>query len=124
MKRSLASCHCGAVQVSFEMVNGLDGASRCDCSLCRRKNAGAVTALSSDLRVEKGAEVLTLYQFGTGTAKHWFCSACGIHVHHQRRSDPNEMGVNIGCVEELSARASDAAQWTDGVNHPSDQKEG
>jgi hypothetical protein len=71
--------------------------------------------------VEQG-ETLALYKFGSGTAKHWFCNVCGIHVHHQRRMDPTEVGVNIGCVEGVSARASDGAEWTDGVNHPSDQQ--
>lgn len=107
--------------MSFVMIGDLGEASKCDCSLCRRKNSGAVTAHTGDLIVERGEEVLCLYQFGSRTAKHWFCGRCGIHVHHQRRSDPREMGVHIGCIEGADPRISDQAAWTDGVNHPSDQ---
>ena len=117
--RSVATCHCGAVRISFEMVDGLASLTKCDCSLCRRKNSGAVTAMTDDLVVEKG-ETLALYQFGTKAARHWFCSVCGIHTHHQRRSNPAEMGVHAGCVEGLDPRISDRAAWTDGVNHPGD----
>lgn len=122
MARSFASCHCGALRVSFEMVDGLGSLRKCDCSLCRRKNSGAVSACVDDLVVEQGADTLSLYQFGTKTAKHWFCSICGIHVHHQRRSNPLEMGVHIGCVEGMDPRIADTAAWVDGINHPSDLK--
>ncbi|MEP5758721.1 MAG: GFA family protein [Litoreibacter sp.] len=118
--RSIAHCHCGTVRLSFVMLGGIAGGGRCDCSLCRRKNGGAVTAAVSDLKIEKGEDVLRLYQFGTETARHWFCSECGIHTHHQRRSDPSEMGVNLGCVDGVPARVFDQLEWVDGVNHPSD----
>jgi len=32
--------------------------------------------------VTKSDEKLTLYQFNTNTAKHYFCSACGIYTYH------------------------------------------
>jgi hypothetical protein len=118
--RSTGSCHCGAVKISFQMVDGLDSLSRCDCSICRRKYPAAVTAHTTDLRVEQGADSLALYQFGSLSAKHWFCKTCGIHTHHQRRSDPAEMGVHAGCIDGLNPRIADAAPWGDGINHPSD----
>jgi hypothetical protein len=46
-----------------------------------------------------GADNLTLYQWHTNTAKHYFCQTCGVYTHHQRRSDPTQYGVNIGCVD-------------------------
>ncbi|MEM6408359.1 MAG: GFA family protein [Pseudomonadota bacterium] len=118
--RSFASCHCGTVRISFVMVDGLEGLHRCDCSLCRRKYPGAVSGLVQDLKVEQGAEHLGLYQFGTMTARHQFCKICGVHVFHQRRSDPREIGVNVGCVEGLDPRVAERASWVDGVVHPSD----
>ncbi len=120
MSRTTASCHCGAVGLSFQVVGGLKDASRCDCSLCRRVKPGAVSAMTDDLQVTRGAEHLGLYQFGTKTARHYFCKICGTHTHHQRRMDPKEMGVNIGCLEGVDARSSDLAQWVEGVNHPAD----
>ena len=50
----------------------------------------------------KGADKLTLYQFNTGAAKHYFCSVCGIYTHHQRRSNPNQLGVNVACLDGVS----------------------
>jgi hypothetical protein len=31
--------------------------------------------------------------------KHHFCSICGIHAHHQGRSNPSQYGYNVGCLE-------------------------
>ncbi len=119
-ERSTASCHCGSVRISFEMVDGLGSLHRCDCSLCRRKYPGAVSGRLSDLRIEAGADNLGLYQFNTNTARHQFCKTCGVHVFHQRRSNPDEIGVNVGCVDGLAPRVVDDAAWVDGVSHPSD----
>lgn len=116
-----ASCHCGAVELEVTLTDGLTTARRCDCSYCRRRGAVAVSAPLSGLRIEKGAENLTLYQFGTHTAKHWFCRICGIYTHHQRRSNPNEYGVNAACLEGVNPRDLDPVPWSDGVNHPSDR---
>ena len=43
----------------------------------------------------RSTRLLTLYQFNTNTARHCFCSRCGIYTHHQRRSNPKEYGVNV-----------------------------
>lgn len=116
-----ATCHCGAVALEAEFPQGLASAARCDCSFCCRRGAAAVTAIASSLRVTKGGEHLTLYTWGTGTAKHHFCKICGIYTHHQRRSDPSECGVNLGCIQDVNPRDHDPIPWNDGVNHPSDQ---
>ncbi len=116
-----ASCHCGAVKVEFLMIEGLAGMRRCDCSLCRRIKPAAVTGRVGELRIIAGEDQLKLYQFGTKTAKHWFCKICGTHTHHQRRSNPNEYGVNVGCLEGVDPRLAGRAEWVDGVHHPSDE---
>lgn len=51
------------------------------------------------IRVARGEDNLTLYQWNTGVAKHFFCKTCGIYTHHQRRSNPAEYGFNVTCVE-------------------------
>ena len=56
----------------------------------------------------EGSEYLSLYQFNTDIAKHFFCKKCGIYTHHNRKSDPNGMGVNLGCIDELDATKYDA----------------
>jgi hypothetical protein len=99
MKTVRGSCHCGAVVFEVDLDNGLEDLRRCNCSLCRRKGAVMVTVPLDRLRVVQGADKLTLYQWNTRKAKHYFCSVCGIYTHHQRRSNPNEYGVNVGCLD-------------------------
>ena len=115
------TCHCGAVEMLVTLSGGLASARRCDCSFCRRRGAVAVSVPLAGLTITRGAENLTLYQFGTGTAKHWFCKTCGIYTHHQRRSNPDEYGVNAACLEGVNPRDLDPVAWVDGVNHPSDR---
>jgi len=114
------TCHCGSIELAVADLD-LSEVRRCDCSLCRRKGAAMVSAMVGDVRVVKGGDLLGLYQFNTQTAKHYFCSRCGIYTHHQRRSNPAEMGINVGCIDGLPERFAQGAQWMDGVNHPSDR---
>lgn len=98
-----ATCHCGSVELLIEFVEGLQNIRRCDCSLCSRKGYVMASVPIEHLTVTSGAEVLSLYQWGTHVAEHYFCSRCGIHTHHRRRSNPLEYGINIACVEGVSA---------------------
>ncbi|WP_411232864.1 GFA family protein [Marivita sp. S0852] len=75
----------------------------------------------NQLRIIKGAENLSIYSFGTHTAKHHFCKTCGIYTHHQRRSNPNEYGINMGAIEGVNPSDYEPIRWHDGINHPSDQ---
>lgn len=93
------SCHCGAVTFEVELENGLTDVRRCNCSLCRRKGAIMAGVPLAKLKVTSGEENLGLYQWNTMTAKHYFCKTCGIYTHHQRRSNPEEYGFNIACIE-------------------------
>lgn len=116
-----ATCHCGAVELRVTLSDGLNTARRCDCSFCRRRGAPAVSAPLDGVEVVKGADKLTLYQFGTRTAQHHFCSVCGIYMYHRRRSNPNEYGVNMGAIEGVNPAEHEPIGWADGVNHPSDR---
>ena len=93
------SCHCGAVVLELELPHGIVDPRRCNCSLCRRKGAIMASVPIERLRVVAGADRLTLYQWNTRTARHYFCSVCGIYTHHQRRSKPNEYGFNVACLD-------------------------
>lgn len=117
-----ASCHCGAVQLTATLPRGLSDIGRCTCSFCARRQAAAVTATTASLKVTQGRENLTLYTWGTGTAQHYFCKTCGIYTHHQRRSDPAECGINLGCIEGVNPWEHEPIRWTDGINHVSDRK--
>ncbi|MGB1920415.1 MAG: GFA family protein [Candidatus Puniceispirillaceae bacterium] len=105
------SCHCGRVR--FEVAEDAHGASRCDCSLCRRKGAVMLTAAREAFRLTAGEEHLSLYQWNTRTAQHYFCRHCGIYTHHWRRRRP-EYGYNSGCIDGLDPRQFDNAPIAEG----------
>ena len=119
-----ARCHCGAVELELHLPNGIDKPRRCDCSICRRKGAIVASVKLDGIRVLKGQKLLKLYQFNTGTAKHYFCSNCGIYTHHQRRSDPTEYGFNVGCLLGVNPFDLGEVVINDGVNHPADRSSG
>ncbi|MBB5721073.1 hypothetical protein FHS72_000680 [Loktanella ponticola] len=114
------ACHCGSVQFQVHLTDGLNTIRRCSCSYCRMRGAIAVSAQLDGLNIVKGADLLTLYQFNTKTAKHYFCSVCGIYTHHQRRSDPTQFGINVSCLEGVSPFDFPEVVVEDGVNHPTD----
>ncbi|PSV49216.1 GFA family protein [Photobacterium indicum] len=115
-------CHCGAVKFTVKLPNGLEKLRRCDCSMCRRKGAIVASVTLSNLTITAGEDVLRLYQFNTHTAKHYFCSNCGIYTHHQRRSDPTEFGINVGCLDGINPYELGEVPVSDGVNHPADRQ--
>jgi hypothetical protein len=43
--------------------------------------------------------LLTLYQFHTQTAKHYFCKVCGIYTFHRPRTAPDKYRINVACLE-------------------------
>ncbi|WP_102946917.1 GFA family protein [Stenotrophomonas sp. VV52] len=119
--RHRATCHCGAVELELDLPDGIVSPRRCDCSICRRKGAVVASVPLAGLHVVKGAEQLKLYQFNTHAAKHYFCGICGIYTHHQRRSNPEQYGFNVGCLEGINPFAIADVAVEDGVNHPADR---
>lgn len=96
------SCHCGTVEFEVELENGFENIRRCNCSLCSRKGAIIASVPVEKLSVVKGEDNLSLYQWNTKTAKHYFCKTCGIYTHHQRRSNPTQFGFNIACINGVN----------------------
>ena len=101
------SCHCGAVK--FQVTRPVAPAGHCNCSLCRRKGALMTPPFeASQLSITQGEDALTLYQFNTRVARHFFCKHCGIYPFHQTRRDPKLWRVNIGCLEGIDPYTLDA----------------
>lgn len=119
--RHRASCHCGSVVLEIDFPDGLVEPKRCNCSLCRRKGTIIALVPVSALTVVEGRDALTLYQFNTRVAKHYFCSRCGVHTHHQLRSNPQMYGVNIGCLDGVDPFQLGDVPVYDGVHHPLDR---
>ncbi len=111
-----ASCHCGTVVLELDLPDGLVDPRRCNCSICRRKGAIVAAVPLAGLRVVQGEASLSLYQFNTKVAKHYFCSNCGIYTHHQRRSRPDQYAYNVGCLEGVNPFDLDPVPTSDGAN--------
>ena len=115
-------CHCGSVQFEVDLPTGFQDLSRCNCSMCARRGAVVTSVPLDAFRILQGAENLTLYQFNTKTAEHYFCSTCGIYTHHRRLSNPNQFGVNVACIEGVNPFELGDIPTTDGINHSSDRR--
>ena len=117
------SCHCGEVKFVVTLTEGFASARRCTCSICRMRGAIAVTSTPHAFRITQGDDKLASYRFNTGVAEHHFCSVCGIYTHHKRRSNPNQLGVNVACLEGVSPFDFRNVKVHDGQRHPSDNPE-
>lgn len=92
-------CHCGAVRFEAELP-GVVEAQDCNCSICARSGFVHVIVPESRFRLVSGADRLTTYTFNTGTARHLFCSICGIKSFYRPRSNPDGWSVNARCLDE------------------------
>ena len=97
------SSHCGAVSFSFHGPE-IDRALKCNCSICLRKGTpmSAFTIAPEEIKIDASGETLSLYQFGTRVAKHYFCNRCGIYTFHETVRRPGHFRVNLGCVTRCS----------------------
>ena len=97
------ACHCGAVRFRFNS-KPITGAMRCNCSICRRKNALMSRAYypPADFELLSGEADLTIYRFEPNMVNHYFCKHCGIYPFHDAVEDP-ALGyrVNLGCIDAI-----------------------
>ena len=116
------TCHCGGVEAEVSLPEKLEKVLRCNCSICKRKGYIMTMVGGDDFKIKKGQDLLTLYQYHTKVAEHYFCSKCGIHTHNKPRSNPKIYGINIACVEGINPFELENVSLNDGHNHPLDQK--
>ena len=120
-KIAILKCHFCSVELELTLPNGFENLRKCNCSICSKRNAVVASVSINNLKVVKGETELREYTFNTHTAKHYFCSICGIYTHHQRRSVPSEYGFNILCVEGVKIENYEDVRYLDGRdNHPKD----
>ena len=95
-------CHCNKIEIEINQPKLFENLVRCNCSICSKRATVMAIVNENSVNVIKGSEFLKLYQFHTNTAKHYFCSECGIYTHHNPRSAPAMTGFNLGCVDEVN----------------------
>lgn len=107
-------CHCGAIR--FRVTVDAHQAVECTCSMCRKKAILHLIVRRDRFTLLSGAEVLSAYGFNTGTATHLFCRRCGIHPFYVPRSHPDQIDVNVRCLDgDVAQRFQivpfDGANW-------------
>ncbi|NRB36974.1 MAG: GFA family protein [Pseudomonadales bacterium] len=107
------SCHCGSIQ--FEVEFSLTKTVTCNCSICSKTGAAYTSVQDDKLQITEGKDQLSLYQFGSKTAKHYFCEQCGIHPFLRPRISPELWAVNLRCIEGLDVNDYPSKMF-DGVN--------
>jgi hypothetical protein len=108
-------CHCGRVRFEVAAPAHLD-VSECNCSICSKSGYLHLIVPKVRFRLLAGADALTAYTFNTGTARHLFCSVCGIKSFYVPRSHPEGYSVNVRCldegtVESVTVRQTDGRNW-------------
>lgn len=111
-------CHCGAIR--FEARGPLEGLEVCNCSICAKTAYIHWYVAPERFRLLTSEDAIATYQFGTRTAKHHFCKACGISPFRRARSNPSEVDVNARCLEDvdtdaLETRTFDGKNWEAGM---------
>jgi hypothetical protein len=110
-------CHCGRVR--FEVVAPARvQVTECNCSMCARSGYLHLIVTRERFKLLSGAEALTTYTFNTGTARHLFCSVCGVKSFYVPRSHPDGYSVNARCldegtIEEMAIVRKDGKNWED-----------
>jgi hypothetical protein len=107
-------CHCGRVRFEVTAPARLQ-VSDCNCSICSKSGYLHLIVPKSRFKIVSGEDWLTTYEFNTRTAKHLFCSVCGIKSFYVPRSYPEGYSVNARCLDEGSVEEMKVVQ-TDGKN--------
>ncbi|MFL4471045.1 GFA family protein [Tateyamaria armeniaca] len=110
MTRYSGSCHCGFVR--FSVTADIDHARVCNCSICHKRGTLIFRVPDDALTIETPLSDLTLYTWGSHTAKDYFCPRCGI-LPFRRPSAPSRTeraagvtefdgwAINLRCLEGL-----------------------
>jgi hypothetical protein len=108
-------CHCGRVRFEVRAPSRVT-VSECNCSICSKSGYLHLIVEKSNFTLLSGAEVLTTYTFNTHTAKHLFCSVCGVKSFYVPRSHPDGYSVNARCldpgtIEGLTIKEFNGREW-------------
>ncbi|TVQ44597.1 MAG: GFA family protein [Gloeocapsa sp. DLM2.Bin57] len=112
-------CHCGAIrfEIRINQYVGYD----CNCSICRKKGFLHLIIPPEQFKLISGEDDLTIYSFNTEVAQHKFCRICGIHAFYTPRSHPDQIDVNIRCLDGdslslFTIESFDGANWEKNVD--------
>lgn len=103
MKTYHGSCHCGGVK--FTVNTSVDKVISCNCSICTKKGVLHHRVSTQQFTLIQGKQQLSLYQFDTKEANHFFCKVCGIHPFSNPRLAPDMYSINVRCLDDYDVEA-------------------
>jgi hypothetical protein len=108
-------CHCGRVRFEVIAPERLS-VSECNCSICSKAGYLHLVVPADRFKLLSGSDALRTYSFNTHTAKHLFCSVCGVKSFYVPRSHPDGISVNARCIdsetiEELTVTSFNGREW-------------
>jgi hypothetical protein len=108
-------CHCGAVRFEVTAPESLR-VTECNCSICSKAGYLHLIVPADRFKLLSGSDRLSAYSFNTHTAKHLFCSVCGVKSFYVPRSHPDGYSVNARCIdsdtiEELIVTPTNGREW-------------
>jgi len=118
MPTHTGGCHCGRVRFEVVAPAKLEVAE-CNCSMCSKSGYLHLIVPADRFKLLAGRDALSTYSFNTHTAKHFFCSTCGVKSFYVPRSHPDGISVNARCIdsdtiESMSVTPYDGRDWEKG----------
>jgi len=112
---AFGGCHCGRIRFEATAPAKVT-VSECDCSICSKAGYLHLIVPADRFKLLSGADVLTTYSFNTHTAKHSFCSVCGIKSFYVPRSHPDGFSINARCLDagtivEMTVESFNGREW-------------
>jgi centromere protein V len=105
MSWKTGGCHCGAVRFEVLAPDEIE-ARECNCSVCRMTGYLHLIVEKERFRLTKGTDRIATYSFNTATAKHHFCSVCGVKSFYVPRSKPDGYSVNLRGFDDRQVRVT------------------
>ncbi|XP_071551221.1 centromere protein V-like [Panulirus ornatus] len=96
--RHQGGCHCGAVRFEVLAPSVLTVID-CNCSICVKKQNKHFLVPLNHFKLVSGHDALQTYTFNTHSAKHNFCSSCGVQPFFIPRSSPTSYGIAPHCLD-------------------------
>jgi len=107
-------CHCGRVAFEVDAPAHLH-VTGCNCSICRMTDYLHLLVPKDRFRLLRGEDALAAYTYHTRTAKHLFCTTCGIKSFYIPRSHPDGYSVHARCLDPATVAGMTVTEF-DGAN--------
>ncbi|KAK9665198.1 hypothetical protein RND81_14G096800 [Saponaria officinalis] len=120
-------CHCGTITWEVNTPKPTLTAWKCNCTNCAMRGNIHFIVPAQNFRLLTGHSNVSTYTFGTRTAKHTFCSVCGVTSFYTPRSNPDCVAVTLACVHpgtisHVEIKCFDGLNWENsysstGISH-------